>query len=70
MTWNHSIGIVRELSIFVLSATLLICAFGHADKQRKARVLPDGSIDFTPNRRSFWASPLVVAYLMYLLVNA
>jgi hypothetical protein len=69
MTWSHSIGIVRGLSIFVLSVTLLICALGHADKQRKANVLPDGSIDFTPNRRSFWTSPLVVAYLIYLLVN-
>jgi hypothetical protein len=69
MTWSHSIGIVRGLSILLLNVTLLICAVGQADKQRKASVLPNGSIDFTPNRRSFWASPLVVAYLVYLLVN-
>jgi len=65
MTWSHSIGIVRGLSILFL----LICAFGRADKQRKASALPDGSIDFSPNRRSLWASPLVVAYLIYGLVS-
>ena len=69
MTWSHSIGFVRGLSVGALSVALLICALGNADKQRKASILPDGTIDFSPNRRSFWASPLVVVYLIYLIVN-
>ena len=69
MTWSYSIRVVRELSIAVLILALMTCALGRADKQRKATVLPDGGICFSPNRRSFWASPLLVAYLIYVLAD-
>lgn len=65
MLWKHFIWPVRELSVWILAAAVLMSFWGNADKQRKARTLQDGRIQFTPNRRSFWAWPLLVAFLIY-----
>ena len=69
MTWKHFSWIPRELSIWILTAAVLISFWGGADKQRKARQLQDGHIEFTPNRRSFWAWPLLVVYLIYATIS-
>jgi Bacterial PH domain len=69
MTWKHFSWISRELPIWILTAAVLISLWGDADKQRKARARQDGRIEFTPNRRSFWAWTLLVAYLIYATIN-
>ncbi len=69
MIWKHFSWIVRELPVWILTAAVLISFGGGADKQRKARALQDGRIEFTPNRRSFWAWPLLVVYLIYATIS-
>ena len=69
MIWKHFSWIARELSVWILTAAVLISFWGGADKQRKARALQDGRIEFTPNRRSFWAWPLLVLYLTYATIS-
>ena len=65
MIGPHFIRIARELSVFVLTGGVLYAVWGGANKQRKAEVLQDGRVEFTPNRRAFWAWPILVAYLIY-----
>jgi hypothetical protein len=69
MHWKHFVWIARELPAWIVTAALLISFSSSADKQRKARVLHRGRIEFTPNRRAFWAWPLIVAYLAWATVN-
>jgi hypothetical protein len=69
MHWKHFIWIARELAVWIVTAVVLISFLGGADKQRRARVLHDGRIEFIPNRRAFWAWPLIVAYLAWATVN-
>jgi len=69
MIWKHFSWIARELSVWILTAAVLISFWGGADKQRKARALQDGRIEFTPNRRSFWAWLLLVVYLTYATIR-
>jgi hypothetical protein len=69
MTFKHLTWIVRELSVWILTAAVLISLWGGADKLRKARAMQDGRIEFTPNRRSFWAWPLLVVYLIYATIS-
>jgi hypothetical protein len=61
----HFIRIARELSVFALTGVIIYSVWGGADKDRKAEVLRDGRVAFTPNRRSFWAWPLLVIYSTY-----
>jgi hypothetical protein len=42
---KHFISIVRELSVCVLTALVLISVWGRADRQRNARVLQNGSVE-------------------------
>jgi hypothetical protein len=69
MHWKHFIWIARVLPVWIVTAAVLISLFGSADKQRKARVFHDGRIEFAPNRRAFWAWPLMVAYLAWATVG-
>jgi len=62
---KHFISLARELLVFAMPAAVLLAVWGGADKQRKAVVLQDGSVEFTPNRRSFLAWPILVAYMVY-----
>jgi hypothetical protein len=66
---KHFISIARELSVCVLTAVVLISVWGRADRQRNAGVLQDGSVEFTPNRRSFFAWPILVVYLIYATIS-
>lgn len=66
---KHSVWIARGLSVFVLTAVVLLSVWGRADKQRCAEVLQDGSVEFTPNRRSFFAWPALVVYLIYATIS-
>lgn len=66
---QHHIWIARDLFAGVLFAVTFIAIWGSADKQRKAVVLPDGSVAFTPNRRSFIAWPMLMVYLVYVTVS-
>jgi hypothetical protein len=69
MIWKHFSWIARALSVWIPAAAVLISFWGGADKQRKATTLQDGRIEFTPNRRSFWTWPLLVAYLIYATIS-
>jgi hypothetical protein len=69
MIGMHFIRIARELSVFVLTAAVLYSVWGSANKHRKAEVLQDGRVEFTPNMRSFWAWPLLVVYSIYATIS-
>ncbi len=60
---------IRELSVFILTAVVLLSFWGKADKQRKAGLTIDGSVEFTPNRRSFFAWPILVVYMVYATIG-
>src|SRR6201995_5121023 len=62
MLWKHLIWFVIPAAIFIL-----LC--GSADTQRKARAGRDGRTEFAPNRRAFWAWPVMVAYLAYVIIT-
>jgi hypothetical protein len=66
---KHSIWIIRELSVSVLTALLLLSVWGRADKQRWAEVLQDGRVEFTPNKRSFFAWPALVVFYIYATIS-
>jgi hypothetical protein len=61
--------ITRELPVWIVTAAVLISFTGSADRQRKALVLRGGRIEFSPNRRAFWAWPVLVAYLVYATIS-
>jgi hypothetical protein len=65
MISKHSIDMAQQISAWIVAAAVLVSLSGSADKHRKARVLQGGGIEFAPNRRSYWAWPLVVSYLIY-----
>ncbi len=65
----HFFRIVRELATWIVAIAVFWSFSGSADRQRKAKSLLDGGIEFTPNRRSYWAWALVVAYLIYAIVR-
>jgi Bacterial PH domain len=69
MNWKHFIEIARGLLFLTLTVALLMCLWGSSDKQRKARPLEEGRIEFTPNRRAFWAWPVLVVYLIYATIH-
>jgi hypothetical protein len=69
MTAIHFIRIARELSVCVLTVAVLFSVWGGADKQRKATILQSGMVEFTPNRRSFWAWPILMGYLIYATIS-
>src|SRR5579863_8832633 len=69
MIGTHFIRIARELTGFALPVALVYSVWGSANKHRKAKILQDGRVEFQPNRLSFWAWPLLVAYLMYATVS-
>lgn len=66
---KHVIWIARELFACVMILVVFGAFFGSADRQRQARVLRDGSLEFGPNRRSFVAWPIVMTYLIYATIN-
>jgi hypothetical protein len=66
---KHSIWIIRELSVSVLTALVVLSVWGRADKQRWAEVLQDGGVEFTPNRRAFFAWPALVVYSIYATIS-
>jgi hypothetical protein len=66
---KHFIGTAQQLSAWIVVVVVLISFWGSADKHRRARLLQDGAIEFAPNRRSYWAWPLVVGYLIYATVR-
>jgi hypothetical protein len=53
----------------ILPAGMLVYLLGSSDKWRRANPLQDGSIEFTPNVRSFWVWPVVVTYLTYATIS-
>ena len=61
--------ITRELPVWIVTAAVLISFAGSADRRRKALVLRGGRIEFSPNRRAFWAWPLLVVYLVYATIS-
>lgn len=69
MVDKHFIWIARNLLAVVVFAVAFVSIWGGADKQRKAVILPDGSVAFTPNRRSFIAWPILMVYLVYVTVS-
>ena len=69
MIGMHFTRIARELLVCVLTAAVLYSVWGSANKHRKAEVLQDGRVKFTPDRRSFWAWPLLVVYLIYATIS-
>jgi hypothetical protein len=64
MHWKPFLLIARELPVWIVTAAVLISIAGSADRQRKALVLRGGRIEFSPNRRAFWAWPLLVVCLV------
>lgn len=66
---RHLIFIAKELLMFMVTGAVLLCVWGRADKQRKATTLDDGSVMFSPNRRSFFAWPVLIVYLIYATVT-
>ncbi len=62
---KHFVSIARELLAFALPTVVVLAVWGRADKQRKAILLQDGNVEFTPNRRSFVAWPILIAYMIY-----
>ena len=69
MIGHHFISIARGVSFGILAVVALFFLWGDADKQRKAMLLPDGRIEFTLNRRAYFAWALVVAYLIYATIR-
>jgi hypothetical protein len=69
MHWKHFIWITRELLVWIVTVAVLISFGVVADKQRKALVLLGGRIEFSPNRRAFWAWLLLVVYLVYATIS-
>jgi hypothetical protein len=66
---KHHIWIARDLVAVGLFAVAFVSIWGRAGKQRKAEVLPEGSVAFTPNRCSFIAWPILMVYLVYVTVS-
>ena len=64
-----SISVAHELLVLALTAAALISLWGDADKHREAKPLAVGGIEFSPNRRSYYAWPLLVAYLTYATIH-
>lgn len=69
MIGGHFIGMAQQLSAWIVAVAVLLSFSGSADKHRKARVLKGGGTEFAPNRRSYWAWPLVIVYLIYTTVG-
>jgi hypothetical protein len=69
MHWKQFLLITRQLPVWIVTAAVLISAAGSADRQRKAVILRGGRVEFSPNRRAFWAWPLLVVYLVYATVS-
>jgi hypothetical protein len=65
MIGAHFIRIARDLSVFAVPGALFFSFWGGANKHKKAEVLQDGRIEFSPNRLAFWTWPLLMAYLTY-----
>jgi Bacterial PH domain len=61
--------IVRELVVLAITGGVVLSLWGDADKRREAKQLPTGEIEFVPNRRAFYAWPLLVSYLTYATVH-
>jgi hypothetical protein len=69
MIGKHFISVAQHLLASVLVGAALMSFWSGADKHRKANVLQGGEVAFAPNRRSYWAWPLVVGYLVYATVR-
>jgi hypothetical protein len=69
MVDRYHVSIARELLAFALTAVVLLFVWGSADKHRRAKELQDRSVEFAPNRRSYFAWPILVVYAFYAAVN-
>ena len=67
---KHFFRIVRELATWIVAVAVFMVFFGQCRQTQEGQVITGRQvIEFTPNRRSYWAWALVVAYLIYAIVR-
>jgi hypothetical protein len=57
---------VSLVILFVLSRLII----SEADEHRQAQESGDGSLEFTPNRRSYWGVYLFIVFMAYVAVSS
>ncbi|MGC2639575.1 MAG: PH domain-containing protein [Acidobacteriaceae bacterium] len=66
---GHLLSIVKGLTLGIVVLGAFVCLLGNADRQRRATLLPNGQIEFTPNRRAYWSWPVVVVYMAFAAID-